>query len=141
MNTQVQIKTQINTLRSGTKNQILNPEIDYSSLPDATSHVGHSGSNISDVDKVWAKVTAENPDSMKIVVKGIELELKANWSLSRKSVTYDGNITDEDLENKFFLKAAKNRKPSIHVQFGNIIVVSNGRNSYTHVCPSLIEIK
>lgn len=132
--------TQISNLRSGTKNQILNPQVDYSTLPSASSHVGHSGSNQNDVEQIWQQVTSEHPEQMKVRVKGIEIDLKANWSLSRKSVSYNGSLSKEDLEEKFFLKAAKNESPSISIQFGNIIVVSNGKNSFTHICPSLIEI-
>ena len=134
------MKTQISQLKSGTKNQILNPEMDYSQLPKATSHVGHSGSNQNDVEQIWKQVTSEHPEQMKVRVKGIEIDLKANWSLSRKSVSYWGSISKEDLEDKFYLKASKKETPSISVQHGNIIVVSNGKNSFSHVCPSLIEI-
>lgn len=134
------MKTQISTLRSGTKNQLLNPQIDYSILPTASSHVGHSGSNQNDVEQIWKQVTSEHPEQMKVRVKGIEIDLKANWSLSRKSVSYNGSLSKEDLEDKFFLKAAKNESQSISIQFGNIIVVSNGKKSFTHICPSLIEI-
>ena len=132
--------TQISNLRSGTKNQLLNQQIDYSILPPASSHVGHSGSNHNDVEQIWKQVISEHPEQMKVRVKGIEIDLKANWSLSRKSVSYNGPISKEDLEDKFFLKAAKNESPSISIQFGNIIVVSNGKNSFTPICPSLIEI-
>jgi|SRR5690554_440154 len=124
------MKTQISQLRSGKKNQILNPEIDYS----------HSGSNNSDVESIWKRIIDENPDTMKIIVKGIEVDLKANWSLSCKSVTYWGSISKEDLEDKFGLKASKKETPSISIQHGNIVVVSNGKNSFIHVCPSLIKI-
>jgi len=134
------MKTQISNLKSGTKNQILNPQIDYTTLPNATSHVGHSGSNQNDVEQLWKQVTSEHHEQMKVRIKGIEIDLKANWSLSRKSVNYNGSISKENLEEKFFLKAAKNESPSISIQFGNIIVVSNGKNSFTHICPSLIEI-
>jgi len=134
------MKTQISNLKSGTKNQILNPQIDYTTLPNATSHVGHSGSNQNDVEQLWKQVTSEHLEQMKVRIKGIEIDLKANWSLSRKSVNYNGSISKENLEEKFFLKAAKNESPSISIQFGNIIVVSNGKNSFTHICPSLIEI-
>ena len=134
------MKTQISQLRSGTKNQLLNKDIDYSTLPKATSHVGHSGSNQYDVERIWTQVIAENPETMKVIVKGIELDLKANWSLSRKSVSYWGAISNEDLEDKFYLKSTKKEIPSISIQSGNIIVVSNGKNSYSHVCPSLITI-
>lgn len=134
------MKTQISNLRSGFKNQILNPQIDYTTLPDTTSHVGHSGSNQNDVEKVWKQVIAEHPEIMKVVVKGVEVDMKANWSLSRKSVSYWGNISKEDLEDKFYLKASKKETPSISIQHGNIIVVSNGKNSFSHICPSLIKI-
>jgi len=134
------MKTQISNLRSGTKNQILNPQIDYTELPNATSHVGHSGSNQNDVKQVWKQVIAEHPETMKIIVKGVEVNLKSNWSLSRKSVSYFGTILKEDLEKKFYLKSSKKETPSISIQHGNIIVVSNGKNSFTHVCPSLIKI-
>jgi len=134
------MKTQISPLRSGTKNQVLNDTIDYSKLSNATSHVGHGGTNQNEVENVWKKVISENPETMNIIVKGIKLELKANWSLSRKSVSYNAEISKQDLEDKFFIKASKNQTPSISIQYGNIIVVSNGKNSYAHVCPSLIEI-
>lgn len=134
------MKTQITSLRSGTKNQVLNPEVDYSKLPEATSHVGHSGSNHKEVSEIWDKVIEENPESMKIRVKGLEVDLKANWSLSRKSVDYTGELSKEDLEDKFSIKSAINKTPSISIGYGNTIVVSNGKNSYIHVCPSLIEI-
>lgn len=134
------MKTQISNLRSGTKNQVMNPHIDYSTINHATSHVGHSGSSHNEVEEVWKQVTSENPETMKVIVKGVEVDLKANWSLSRKSVSYNGSISKEDLESKFALKAAKKESPSISIQFGNIIVVSNGKNSFNHICPSLIEI-
>ena len=134
------MKTQISNLRSGTKNQILNPQIDYTMIPGATSHVGHSGTNKNYVDEVWKMVISENQETMKVLVKGIEIDLKANWSLSRKSVSYWGTISKEDLEDKFYLKASKKETPSISIQNGNIIIVSNGKNSFTHICPSLIEI-
>lgn len=134
------MKTQISSLRSGTKNQVLNPGIDYSKFPKATSHNGHSGSNHADVESIWSRVTRENPESMKVIVKGLEVELRANWSLSRKSVSYSGGLSKEDLENLFYVKAAKKDTPSISIQDGNIIVVSNGKKSYTHVCPSLVDI-
>lgn len=133
------MRTQISQLRSGTKNQILNPKVDYSQLAKATSHNGHSGSNHADVESIWNRVKDENPETMSIIVKGIKVELTANWSLSRKSVSYSGSISNEDLENVFGLKASKKFTASISIQ-GNIVVVSNGKNSYAHICPSLIEI-
>ena len=134
------MKTQISNLRSGTKNQILNPQIDYTALPNATSHLGHSGTNQNDVEKVWKQVIAENPQKMKICVGGVEVDLTANWSISHASVKYWGYISVEDMEEKFHLKAAKKKTPSISVQCGNIVLVSNGKKGLVHICPSLIEI-
>ena len=128
------------TLRSGAKNQILNPEVDYSTLSKSTSHNGHSGTNHKDVELLWKQVTALHPESMNVIVNGIEVNLTANWSVSRKSVSYDGSISIEDLESKFNIKAAKTGTPSISVQRGNIIMVSNGKKSFRTICPSLVEI-
>lgn len=134
------MKTQISNLRSGTKNQVLNPEIDYTKLPNATSHIGHGGTNHAEVESIWNRVISENPESMKVIIKGIELEMEENWSLSRKSVSYNASISKEDLESKFGIAPAKKETPYISIQFGNIIIVSNGKNSYSHICPSLVEI-
>ena len=43
-------------------------------------------------NEVARQVVSENPESMTISIHGIEIQLKANWSLSRKSVTYFGDI-------------------------------------------------
>lgn len=134
------MKTQIKELRSGTKVQVTNPAIDYSELPAATSHTGHSGSNNENVSAVWQKVIAENPQKMKISIKGLTIDLTANWSTSGKSVSYRGSLSKSDLEHHFALKAANNEEPTISIQSGNIIVVSNGKKANTYVCPSLVEI-
>lgn len=134
------MKTQISQLRSGTKNQILNPNVDYSKLPKATSHIGHGGTNSIEVGAVWEKIKLENPKRMKAIVDGIELEFTAHWSTSGKSVSYSAEISKTDLEKKFYLKAAKKETPYISIQSGNIIIVSNGKKSWTHICPSFVEI-
>jgi hypothetical protein len=134
------MKTQINNLRSGNKNQITNPVIDYTNLPSATSHNGHAGTNINDVEQVWEQVKLQHPHSMKVLVKDMQVDLTANWSVSGKSVSYSGVISNQDLENKFYLKATKNKTATISIQHGNIVIVSNGKNSYVFICPSLITI-
>lgn len=134
------MKTQISNLFSGTKNQILNPNTDYTQRPKATSHNGHSGSNMAEVAQVWEKVTAENPEFMTIRVMGMELTLKANWSLSRKSVSYHTSISAETLSEKFGLVPSKKGTPWISIQNANIITVDNGKNSHAYICPSYIEI-
>ena len=134
------MKTQINNLRSGNKNQIVNPQIDYTNLPSATSHNGHAGTNINDVEQVWEQVKLQHPHSMKVLVKGMQIDLTANWSVSGKSVSYSGIISNQDLEDKFYLKATKNKTATISIQHGNIITAYNGKNSYVNICPSLITI-
>lgn len=134
------MKTQISNLFSGTKNQILNPNTDYTQRPKATSHIGHSGSNMAEVAQVWEKVTAENPEFMTIRVMGMELTLKANWSLSGKSVSYHTSISAETLSEKFGLVPSKKGTPWISIQNANIITVDNGKNSQAYICPSYIEI-
>lgn len=133
------MKTQINSLRSGTKNQLLNDLVDYSKLKKATSHTGHAGSNNNECSLVWEKLTAENPETLKISIFGSELTLVANWSVSGKSVTYAAAV-DESLFSKFPIASAIGRVPFLQIDFANIITISNGKNSSMNVCPSLITI-
>lgn len=134
------MKTQISHLRSGTRNQFLNSQIDYSKLPAASSHIGHGGSNSTEVRQFWDKVTLENPESMKIKIMDIEIVLTANWSKSRKSVVYFGSLEKKDLEEKFCVKSAINETPAISIHSANLISVTNGKNGNIYICPSLIEI-
>lgn len=132
------MKTQINHLRSGNKNQVLNNEVDYSLLPKASSHVGHSGTNQVEASKIWSKVYEENKEEMSITLFGETLKLKANWSGSGKSVSYLGSISNSFLSN-FLITASKEQTSSLSIS-GGTIVVSNGRNSYRSICPSLVTI-
>lgn len=43
-------------------------------------------------NQIADQVKAENPERMKISIRGFEIELKANWSISRKSVTFFSEI-------------------------------------------------
>lgn len=133
------MKTQINSLRSGTANQILNPSVDYSTLPPATSHNGHSGTASKDVIPVWEQVKKEHPKSMTIKVMDETLQLTANWSTSGKSVIYSAPLSAEQLA-MFGIKNSATKTASFAIHSANIIIVSNGKNSYVHICPSLVEI-
>jgi hypothetical protein len=133
------MKTQISNLRSGTKNQFLNPSIDYTNNPEATSHNGHVGSSIEDVQDIWSKVIFENPNEMKAIINGIELSLKANWSLSGKTVTYTACITNEQLQ-AFDIAPTKEEIAFVQIQSANIITVSNGKKGQKYICPSLVTI-
>lgn len=134
------MKTQINNLRSGIFNQILNPAIDYSQLPKSTSHTGHAGSKREECNKVWDAVKSENSDSMTINIMGIEITLAANWSLSRKSVSYSAAISADDLSNVFGMTPAQNKQPYISICDSTTIMVGNGKNESRFICPSLIHI-
>lgn len=134
------MKTQINNLRSGTKTQVLNSSVDYNALPKATSHNGHAGTNRKLVESVWNQVTNENQEEMVIRLFGEEIKLTANWSLSRKTVSYFAELDKEFFSDNFAMKLPKIGNPNISIQFGNIIIVSNGKHEFTHLCPSLIDI-
>ena len=118
-------KTQISHLRSGIKKQI-------------TDQINPVGSNHCDVQDTWTKIGEENPEFLKIRVKGLELHLKAHWSISKMSLSYSCPISKEALK-LFFVAPAKNETPYIQIQ-GKDIKISNGKNAYCHICPSYIEI-
>jgi hypothetical protein len=132
------MKTQINTLLSGTKNQILNENKDYSLFNKATSHNGHAGTSNVIVNQINEVLKTENKDAMKISFFGHEIELKATHSLSGKSCNWYGSLPVE-LASKLLI-LPKNPKPYILIHSANLIEVRNGKNLYKYVCPSLIEI-
>lgn len=138
------MKTQINNLRSGKQNQILNSNIDYSFLPKASNHSGHAGSNSEEVLSVWEKIKKENPEYMDIEIKGLrvelELRLTANWSCSRKSCSYSCELTPDQLR-LFGIVASKKGYAHITIHDSTTIEVTNGKNSFIHICPSFINIK
>lgn len=134
------MKTQINSLRSGRKNQMLNPIIDYSRQGITASSGMPSGSNIEDSESIWQRVAFENPEHLTIRFLGEVIKLTANWSLSKKSVSYHAHLDREFVKKNNLVVLAKNELPCISVQNGNIIEIGNGKNSYVNVCPSFIEI-
>lgn len=71
------MKTQINKLISGTTH--------------LGSH-GVAGTDRFERTKIAAQVISENQEHMIIKLKEHEIVLKANWSLSRKSVHYSGSF-------------------------------------------------
>lgn len=133
------MKTQISNLRSGRKNQLLNPNVDYSSLGKATSHSGHAGNTMQEVDKIWTKVIAENPEKLTIELLGETFELEAHWSLSRKSVSYSCPVPKSFLD-KLPVFQSEKKDPFIKVDGATLITVYNGQKDYCYICPSLITI-
>ena len=138
------MKNQINNLRSGKQNQILNSNVDYSRLPKSSNHYGHAGSNSKEVLSVWEKIKKENPEYMDIEIKGfkidLELRLTANWSRSRKSCSYSCELTTDQLK-LFGIVASKKGYAHIAIHDSTTIEITNGKNSFIHICPSFIKIK
>ncbi|GIM60070.1 hypothetical protein CAPN008_01200 [Capnocytophaga canis] len=133
------MKTQINHLRSGAKNQILNKEVDYSELPRQGLESRHAGSPRTEWAETFKKIREENPKEMKIRLKGRELTLKTGYSLSEKSVWWSTAL-EKDFAEKF-VKTSPNPsiRPSLTISEGGVIVY-NGKNTDIELCPSLIEI-
>lgn len=133
------MKKQISHLRSGAKNQILNIEVDYSELPRQGLEDRHAGSPRAEWRDTFKKIKEENPEEMKIRLKGEELTLKAGYSLSEKSVWWSA-LLDKEFAGKF-IKTSPNPsiRPSLTISEGGVIVY-NGKNSDIELCPSLIEI-
>lgn len=134
------MKTQINNLRTGVKNQFLNANIDYTKLPQSSTHNGHAGSNRNEVSEVWKKVTSENKEFIRVKILDLELTLKSNWSVSGLSVKYFSYISQNDLVSNFNMTPSKKETAYISIQDANTIIVSNGKNNFKHICPSLVEI-
>jgi len=126
------MKTQINTLRSGIIDQIVD------------ENTQKIGTNKDILNPIWEQVKKENPEFLKIEVNFngeiLEFTLKANWSLSRLSCWYFGSMKNEDLI-KFGITKTKNKQAHISISSGNIIQIHNGGKSFTHICPSFITIK
>lgn len=138
------MKNQINNLRSGKQNQILNSNVDYSRLSNSSNHSGHAGSNSKEVLSVWEKIKKENPEYMDIEIKGfmieLELRLTANWSCSKKTCSYSCELTTDQLK-QFGIVASKKGYAHITIHDSNTIEVTNGKNSFIYICPSFINIK
>lgn len=134
------MRTQINQLRSGLKNQVLNSNVDYTQLPKSSNHENHAGTNHILVREVWEKVKSENPTFLDIEIRGIRLRLKAHWSTSKLSCSYSTDITPEQLYELVYLVSAKNKTPRLVIHDSNTIEVNNGKNSFRYLCPSFVTI-
>lgn len=114
------------------------------SLVRGDHRLGIVGTNHVAREAVASKVRAENPEFMRVLLRGREIVLTANWSLSRKSVTYSATI-GLDLYRVFFGDfglQTKNPEASILI-FGNCTVAlsTNSRKSfYNHIPESEITI-
>lgn len=129
--------TQISNLTAGFSNQFLNPSIDYSKLRQST--LTHAGSNVEDVAKVWDKITSENPDYITIGLCGQMFTLAANWSRSKKSVSYSCAVSNEFIT-IFGLVPTQKKQAFLRIDNANNIKINNGGKSWKYICPSLITI-
>ena len=76
------MKTQIYTLVNGSSHVIGQEQV--------------AGTNNKIRTEIANKVKAENPSVLAIKVKGIELIGRADWSISRKSVTWNFGLTVDE---------------------------------------------
>ncbi|WP_372775664.1 hypothetical protein [Mangrovibacterium sp.] len=94
-----------------------------------------SGTNEAIRTEVMQPIIAANPEIIRIRVKGISLELTANWSKSRKSVDYFGNVTSEQYQKitgtAFGLKKdQKKSSPYFHLSGTGRCTIHAGGNYY-----------
>jgi len=84
----------------------------------------------SEIRKATAdQVKIENPEIMKVCVRGVELSLKANWSLSRKSVTYFGEIPLSLYSEFFGGFGIPKKEPKAYIQINGDMSVWFSTNS------------
>lgn len=95
------MKTQIKNLINGAKNVIRKTNDEkYINAHQATSHVGYAGTNRDFRAEVATKVFAENGDTMRILLDGVEIELKRFTTTTGKTSTYRADIS-EDIAKKY----------------------------------------
>lgn len=89
---------------------------------------------------VWSEFIKDYPDMVFIRLDGVDIELRANTSISGKNTSYFGNITPEQYKlfvgSHFGLKA--NRNPFISIQ-GGVIEISGGGKFYCKISNSRIS--
>lgn len=136
------MKTQINQLLSGSRTQVLNPNRDYTKLPQQSTEGRHSGSSASERAEVWRKVTSENIDGLYIDLDGLKLMLPRNISVSGKTITYSTYIMREQAQQilgGFFPKFSKGDNYNLVISESDVVVWIS-KKSYVTLCPSLITI-
>lgn len=120
------MKTQINSLVNGT--------------------FGEVGTNRTERMEIASKVVTENPESMKIRIRGAQVDLVADWSLSRKTVAYRGylpiNVYNEMLGDHNLPRINPRATIVINMDM-TIMVYTNSRKQkmvYSYIKESEIEI-
>ena len=111
------MKTQINNLVKG------------------NHRLGIDGTNSEIRNEIAAKVISENPEKMTVLLNGETVELTANWSASRKSVSYFGGISIEVYKHFMggFGLPKNNPKAFLHIWGNmNVVVFTNSRKPMYH---------
>jgi len=120
------MKTQINNLVKG------------------NHRLGIDGTNSEIRNEIAAKVISENHEKMKVLLNNETVELTANWSASRKSVSYFGGISIELYRHFIGEFGLPKKKPEAYIQiFGNmnVVLVTNSRKPmYHYISEKLITI-
>lgn len=93
------MKTQIKNLINGSKRVLRNLEDPkYIDAKAATSHVGYAGTNHNERALVAAAVREENRGGMNAEIRGIDLHLDYEESLSGKTCWWTAELTPEQYE-------------------------------------------
>jgi len=104
-----------------------------------------AGTNHSERSVVVEQVRNENPESITIEIKGESVVLQANWSLSRKSVTYFGEVSVATYVAFFGTFGLPIENPKAFIQINTDMTVwltTNSKKSfYNKIENSNIEIK
>jgi hypothetical protein len=124
------MKTQINTLVNGSSHVIGQEQV--------------AGTNNKIRSEIGNMVKAENPEVMAIKVKGIELLGRAQWSVSRKSVTWNFGLSIEEYialsGGKFGVSPREGKnKPYLTISGTCEVCIGCGNSSY-YIPESWVEI-
>ena len=95
-----------------------------------------SGTNESIRYIVMSNIIKVNKYKMTIMFSGLKLELTANWSLSKKTVTWDKSLTQDEyikLTGSIFGYSKKNNNASISIDMTGRVTIYGGGNYYENV--------
>ena len=95
------------------------------------------GTKIEIRNEVALKVREENPETMTIKLRGRELELQADWSLSRKSVSYGCEIP-LDLYAEFFGTFGLPQQPKAFIRIFTdctVVFTTNSKKGFFNYIP------
>jgi len=115
----------------------------FNSLVHGTTHNIHgiAGTNQENRKAIWEEFRTIFNDTVKIEIKGVEVTLTANHSISGKSTGYIGIISKENYEtilgSNFGLKIKK--EPFLTIELGDVYL-NGGGNFYERIDNNLINI-